>query len=100
MLLGHIQAQQATDGENFSWPCFDQNKLPSLQWLRSGHARVYEFFDLPGGKCVSLRILDMNNVEGSRMPFTVDYSANSPQVTTSSNHAQVTCIKKGKKGKS
>ena len=34
-------------------------------------------------------ILDMNNIEGSRMSFTVDDCSDSTGVTTSGDHAQV-----------
>ena len=33
--------------------------------------------------------LDVNNVEGTRMPFSMHYSSNTTCVTTSSDHAQV-----------
>lgn len=37
-------------------------------------------------------ILNVDNVEGTRVTFTVDNGSNSPQVTTASDHAQITRI--------
>jgi hypothetical protein len=44
-----------------------------------------------GGEGVTLGILNVNNVEGSRMSFPVDDGTNSPQVTTSGDHTQISC---------
>jgi len=43
----------------------------------------------PGGERMSGGILDVNDVEGSGMSLTVHDDADSPQVTTSSHHANV-----------
>lgn len=46
-----------------------------------------------GGKKVAKSILDVNNIEGTRVTLTVDDGSDSPQVTTTSDHAQVTRVK-------
>lgn len=49
--------------------------------------------NVPGGKKVAKSILDVNNIEGTRVTLTVDDGSDSPQVTTTSDHAQVTGVK-------
>lgn len=41
------------------------------------------------GKDVSLRILNVHNIEGTRMTLTVDNGANTSQIPTSGDHAEV-----------
>ena len=57
----------------------------------SGLKTTKQIADWPGGKAVSLSVLDVDNVEGSRMPLPVGDGTHTPQVTTTSDHAQVTC---------
>lgn len=52
-----------------------------------------EYVVQPSGKCVPLWILYMDNIKRSRMTFSVYYSTNTPQVTTSCDHAQVARVK-------
>merc|ERR1712168_1481143 len=51
-----------------------------------------------GGEGVSCGVLDVDDVEGSGMLFAVHDDANTPQVTTSSHHANVSRLKLDKVG--
>jgi hypothetical protein len=44
----------------------------------------------PSGENVADGILDVNDIEGSRMSLPANNGTNSTQIATSSNHAQVT----------
>jgi hypothetical protein len=50
----------------------------------------WDFYSSPCGKCMSLRVFNMDYVEGSWMTFSVDYCAHTSQVTPSSDHTQIT----------
>lgn len=47
---------------------------------------------LPCGESVALRVLDMADVKRSRMPFTVDNRANTSQIPSSGDHAEVSRV--------
>lgn len=48
---------------------------------------------LPGGKGVTKSVLDVDDVEWTRVTLAGNDSANSPQVTASSDHAQISSVK-------
>lgn len=48
----------------------------------------------PGGKAVSCAVLDVHHVEGARVTLPVGDHTNTPQVSATGHHAQVTWEKK------
>lgn len=42
-----------------------------------------------GGEDMALAILNVNDVEGARVPFTVDNGAHTTQISTAGDHTQV-----------
>lgn len=48
---------------------------------------------LPGGKSVAEGVLNVDDIEWTRMTFSVDDGSDSPQVTTARDHAQVSRVK-------
>ena len=47
--------------------------------------------DLPGGKAVSQRVFDVDDVERSWMSLAVGHGTHSTQVVTARDHAHVAC---------
>lgn len=61
--------------------------------VRLGTLADNEHVVQPGGKHMTVRILHVHNVKGTRVSLSVHYGAHTPQVAASGNHAQVTSVK-------